>query len=207
MTKKFALLLLIFVLILAGCGTKTEDVPTLKPQITATPKPETKVVGDTCESKTWKITLTRALITNEIGDDHFMSKSSDGKIFLILFFDVWNMTDKNQYFNYAYFKGFADNDRTNMTIIQELSVEDYVMPLGTVQAGSSAQYFAVYELKDNWTKMVVSYDTGAIEPDEHARFVISPKQCDKIIIVPTPEMTETPEAVATPEITAKASEH
>lgn len=198
MTKKFALLFLIFILLLAGCGNTGEEISTPKPQITATPKPETKVVGDTCESKTWKITLERALITNEIGDDHFMSKSSEGKIFLILFFDVWNVTDENQYFNYAYFRGFADNDRTNMTVIQERTVDEYVMPLGTVQAGSSAQYFAVYELKDNWTKFIISYDTGAIEPNELARFVISPKQCEKNIIVPTPEATVTPEIEITP---------
>ena len=206
MKKTVVILLSILLLFISGCGSNSGDASEGTPVPTATPKPETKVVGDTCKSDTWSITLERALITNQIGDDVFMSKASSEKIYVVLFFNVWNNTDSNQYFNHVYFNAFADNERVNMTLIEETEIDGYVMPLGSVKAGSYDDFFVVYELKSNWTKLVVAYDTGIVEPNEHARFVVSPKQCDKIIVTPTPNITATPEFTPTPEPTPSSTE-
>ena len=75
-------------------------------------KPGQVVTGDK-----WSIALLYAKEYDSIDSEYYSDKPSDGNKFLVLFFDVKNISDGNEYFNNFYFEGYADDYSVNSTLI------------------------------------------------------------------------------------------
>lgn len=64
----------------------------------------------------WSIALLYAKEYDSIDSDYYSDKPTDGNKFLVLFFDVKNVSAGNEYFNNMYFEGYVDDASTTMPV-------------------------------------------------------------------------------------------
>ena len=70
-------------------------------------------IGDTITSNSYKITLKKATIYDEIEGDTYTDTPDEDKDFLIFMFDVKNISIRNKHLSYYNFEGYPDYQLTN----------------------------------------------------------------------------------------------
>ena len=121
-----------------------------------------------------KITLTGARQTEYVSKDSYTYyEPDDGKVFVILFFDIKNASDQTQRFNALNtFDVFIDDysDRftsflyTTVDDMEDLNDQDYK----DILSGKSMSGYKVIEAPANWKKIELATRQGAflIEPKD-----------------------------------------
>ncbi len=130
-------------------------------------KPGQVVTGDK-----WSIALLYAKEYDSIDSEYYSDKPSDGNKFLVLFFDVKNISDGNEYFNNFYFEGYADDYSVNSTLI--MGNPDGMSGVGgDIDAGKMSKGIMVYEVPFDWKEFEISYKDGLWTSHKAATFVVS----------------------------------
>ena len=131
-------------------------------------------VGDTLTRNGMKITLTGARQTEYVSKDSYTYyEPDDGKVFVILFFDIKNASDQTQRFDALNtFDVFIDDysDRftsflyTTVDDMEDLNDQDYK----DILSGKSMSGYKVIEAPANWKKIELATRQGAflIEPKD-----------------------------------------
>ena len=124
-------------------------------------------LGDTMTRNGMKITLTGARQTEYVSKDSYTYyEPSDGKVFVILFFDIKNASDQTQRFNALNtFDVFIDDysDRftsilyTTVDDMEDLNDQDYK----DILSGKSMSGYKVIEAPSNWKKIELTTRQGA----------------------------------------------
>lgn len=124
-------------------------------------------LGDTMTRNGMKITLTGARQTEYVSKDSYTYyEPSDGKVFVILFFDIKNASDQTQRFNALNtFDVFIDDysDRftsflyTAVDDMEDLNDQDYK----DILSGKSMSGYKVIEAPSNWKKIELTTRQGA----------------------------------------------
>lgn len=99
--------------VLAGCSFEGTASPGSEPggetAKTTAAKAEVAGVGDTVSGDKWSISLQSAKLFDEIKENEFLTdKPEEGKQFLVLFFEVENLSAEDEYFNYLNFENYVD---------------------------------------------------------------------------------------------------
>lgn len=136
-------------------------------------------MGDTVKGDKWGITLQSAKLFDEIKMNDLMSdKPEEGKQFLILFFEVENVSGEDDYFNYFYVEGYVDGYSQDMKIL--LSKPDGADTLtGDVAAGKKMKGQLTWEVSKGWKEFEVSYKNDPITSAKAATFKITPSDIAK----------------------------
>ena len=126
-------------------------------------------IGDTLTRNGMKITLTSAQETDYVSKSSYTYyEPSDGKVFVILFFDIKNTSDITQRFNAtSTFDVFIDDysDRftsfsfTEINNVQDLSDQNYQ----DILSGKSMSGYRVIEAPANWKKIELTSRQGTFE--------------------------------------------
>lgn len=124
-------------------------------------------LGDTMTRNGMKITLTGARQTEYVSKDSYTYyEPADGKVFVILFFDIKNTSDQTQRFNALNtFDVFIDDysDRftsflyTTVDDMEDLNDQDYK----DILSGKSMSGYKVIEAPANWKKIELATRQGA----------------------------------------------
>ncbi len=134
--------------------------------------PEYAKVGQVVSGEKWSIALLYAKEYDSIDSEIYSDKPSEGNKFLVLFFDVKNISSDNDYFNYLLFEGYADDYSVSSSII--MGSPDGMSAIGgNLDAGKMSRGYIVYEVPSDWESFEISYKDGVWTTHKAATFVVN----------------------------------
>ena len=111
--------------------------------------------------------------SDEMKADFYTDKPGDGNVFLVLFFEVENVSDEDDYFNYFNIESYVDGYSSSIKIL--LNKPDGAGTLtGNVAAGKKMKGQLSWEVPSGWKELEVSYKNSLWKGDKAATFVVTP---------------------------------
>ena len=101
--------------------------------------PKQYSVGNTISGDDWKIKLESAKMYDEISGEYCKDVPADGKKYLVLFFEVENVSNKDDYFNYLYLESYLDGYSARAVIHGdwiEWSITEHDLLIPTASSGN-----------------------------------------------------------------------
>ena len=135
----------------------------------------TAKVGQSVEGPNWKISLTDAKTFDELGSEYFTEKPEEGKVYLICFFEVENVSDEDDYFNYFYVESYVDGYNQQFALTMS-DVDGLKILTGDVAAGKKLKGYLAWEVPSDWQELEVSYKDDLWTGEKAATFVVTPDQ-------------------------------
>ncbi len=135
--------------------------------------PKQYSVGNTISGDDWKIKLESAKMYDEISGEYYNDVPADGKKYLVLFFEVENVSNKDDHFNYFFLESYLDGYSTS-SVITLNEPEGYGELAGDVAAGKKMKGCLKYEVSPSWSELEVSYKEWIGTSDKIATFVVTP---------------------------------
>lgn len=133
--------------------------------------PEFAKPGQVVSGDKWSIALLYVKEYDSIDSEYYSDKPADGNKYLVLFFDVKNISDKNEYFNSLYFEGYADDYSVSSAII--MGDPDGMPDIGgDIDAGKMTKGVIVYEVPSDWKTFEISYKDGIWTTHKAATFLV-----------------------------------
>lgn len=125
------------------------------------------------QKDTYKFTFEKAALYDEIGDnEYFKDTPSDGKKYLVCFFEVENISDKDSYVNSLYIKAYLDDYAINTSAVMN-GIDEYKSLGGDLQPGKKMKGFICFEVPTNWEKLEFTYTDGVFDGQVYS-FVVTP---------------------------------
>ena len=96
------------------------------------------------------------------------------KKYLVLFFDVENVSDEDQYVNMFYWDAYADDYEIDQeTLI--VKPDDYDMLSGDLAVGKKMKGYICYQVDKDWEKLEATYTDGILDSNDKYEFIVTPK--------------------------------
>ena len=131
-------------------------------------------VGQTVTGEKWAISLLSAKTYTEIVDEYYTEKPDEGKIFLVLFFEVENVSAEDDYFNRLNFESYVDGYSQSHDVLMN-SPDGYRTLTGDVAAGKKLKGCLTWEVSPDWSELEVSYKSSVWGSGKAATFVVTPE--------------------------------
>ena len=113
-------------------------------------------IGDTLTDGSLSLTLTGAYKYDSIGEGYFVNTPAEGKEYLVLFFDIENISTESEYVSHYDFEGYVDDVACDITGI--LGDIEGISDLATDLApGKKVQGFVAFEVDKDWKDFEISY--------------------------------------------------
>lgn len=132
-------------------------------------------VGETVEGSKWKISLTSAKTYEKIEGAFRTEEPAEGKIYLVCFFDVENVSDEDDYFNHLNFESYVDGYNQSKEVLMA-DIGDMSTLTGDVAAGKKLKGYLAWEVSPDWEELEVSYKDDYFSGKKDATFVVTPDQ-------------------------------
>jgi hypothetical protein len=176
-----------------ACGTKSSEnansqkTGTVETTVTVTEEdttvadtevtlPSSVTVGNYIEGENLKFTFEAAKQYDEIQDpDNELLKStpSEGKKYLVLFFEVENISSEEQNVNMFYQKAYLDDYDIDSTLLI-VNPDGYGTLSGDLAVGKKLKGCVCYEVESDWQKLEFTYQDGITSNSETFDFVVTP---------------------------------
>lgn len=132
-------------------------------------------VGETVSSDNWKVTLRFAKQYKEIKSDDglYTDKPSEGKVYLVLFFEAENISDKEDYFNPLYFSAYENEYSSDMKLLINKPNEEENIG-GNVAPNKNIKGYLAYEVKPSWSDFEITYRDGITDNADKLSFKLNP---------------------------------
>lgn len=131
-------------------------------------------VGQTVTGEKWAISLLSAKTYTEIVDEYYTEKPDEGKIFLVLFFEVENVSAEDDYFNRLNFESYVDGYSQSHDVLMN-SPDGYRTLTGDIAAGKKLKGCLTWEVSPDWSELEVSYKSSVWGSGKTATFVVKPE--------------------------------
>lgn len=132
--------------------------------------------GNYIESGNLKFSFEMAKQYDEIKQsEYYTAKPEDGKKYLVLFFEVENISSENQYINMFYHKAYLDDYEIEQKTIMA-KPEGYDTLSGDLAAGKKLKGYVCYEVAPDWQKLEFTYTDGISSDSEKYDFVVTPSE-------------------------------
>ena len=128
-------------------------------------------IGDTLTSDDLKITLTDALMYSSIEGDSFTDTPSEGKEYLVFFFNVENTGDESEYISSYNFSGYVDNTFVNNVILFN-NVDGNESLSADLAPGKKARGYVAYEVDTNWKEFEIHYKDNSFDLEDSMIFKV-----------------------------------
>lgn len=150
---------------------KAEEETTQKPT-----EPESSAIkpGNYVEHDNLKFSFESAKTYDEIKQsDYYSDKADDGKEYLVLFFEVQNISDEEQNLNMFYYKAYVDDYDVDMkTLLAE--PEGYSLLSGDIAKGKKMKGYVAYEVDKGWKNFELTYTDGLSSNSPTYEFFVTP---------------------------------
>ena len=131
-------------------------------------------VGEYVEGDVWRISLLDAKQYNSIDDEYYSEKPEvEGNKFVVLFFEVENISNTDDYFNMFYIESYIDGYSSSTKYLIN-KPENYESLTGDVAAGRKLKGYVAYEVDPNWQKIEFSYKNWVGTSGKVATFLVTP---------------------------------
>lgn len=137
--------------------------------------PQTATVGQSVEGPDWKISLLSAKTYDKITDGMLETTPDEGKVYLVCFFEVENVSDEDNYFNYFYVESYVDGYNEDISVLLS-DVDGNSILSGDVAAGKKLKGYLAWQVDPAWEELEVSYKSDVWTGDKAATFVVTPDQ-------------------------------
>jgi len=114
-------------------------------------------IGDTLTTGDFRFTLKEANVYDTLGEDIYINTPSEGKEYLVFFFEVENISDESSYLNSLYFKGYQDDYLVDQTFILQ-DFEGYKYLEGNIDKNEKILGYLVYEVDEGFQTFDLDYD-------------------------------------------------
>lgn len=132
-------------------------------------------VRDYVENKEWKISLLDAKEYDSIDDEFYSDKPEiEGNKFVVLFFEVENVSSEDNHFNMFYFESYIDGYSAETEFFMN-NPENFDMLGGDVASGKKMKGYVAYEVTPDWKEIEFSYKNWIGTTDKIATFVVTPE--------------------------------
>lgn len=185
----FAMLAIFMIFSITACdaGTGSSETPqntgkiettvqqTTEPTTEITTEPNAVVPGNYVEHDNLKFSFESAKQYDEIkGDNEYISsKPADGKKYLVLFFEVENISNEEQNVNLFYSKAYVDDyDIDQAMLLAE--PDGYSALSGDLKPGKKLKGYLAYEVDPDWKKLEVTYTDGIFSDGPEYNFEVTP---------------------------------
>lgn len=159
-----------------GAIETTAEVTTEKATEPQTTVPSSVGPGNYIESGNLKISFEMAKQYDEIKQsEYYTAKPEDGKKYLVLFFEVENVSSEEQDINMFYHKAYLDDYEIDQTALM-VNPEGYDMLSGDLAAGKKLKGYVCYEVDLDWQKLEFTYTDGISSNAEKYDFVVTPDE-------------------------------
>ena len=125
-------------------------------------------VGDTIQTRKYNFTLTNAINSNII-EGEYNQEASEGKTYIVLFFEVENISDKDEFINMFNRQAYIDDYSADETYLISIDAESFS---GDIAAGKKLKGYVAYEADEDWKELEWKYAEYGDDPIE---FVIHPE--------------------------------
>ena len=126
---------------------------------------ESGVVGDTLYTDKYQITLTDAKKYDSIGDNEIRIDAEDGKEYLVLFFDIKNITSDNLVVSDYDFSGYVDEYIVpSKHFIGE--IDGYKSITNNLKPKAEINGYIVYELDKDWNSFKIYVKDGLLVDED-----------------------------------------
>ncbi|MBQ8296154.1 MAG: DUF5067 domain-containing protein [Ruminococcus sp.] len=131
-------------------------------------------IGQFIEDDTWKISLLDAKTYGSLTDDSgfYTDEPDSGNEYLVMFFEVENVSGEDDYFNYFYIDAYADGYSTDIEIILN-NPDGYDTLTGDVAAGKKLKGCLAWQVPENWSEFEMSYNDDFTSSNASAMFKIT----------------------------------
>lgn len=194
--KKKILSISLLCLLFTGCGyepketnknvgkiTESNEVQNQKVN-TATPEPEKEEikpahVGEYVEGEVWKISLLEARQYDSIDGEYYSETPEiDGNKFVVLFFEVENISANDEHFNMFYIESYVDGYSADTEFLMN-NPENYKNLSGDVASGKKLKGYVAYEVSPDWKEIEFSYKNWAGNSGKIATFLVTQNDITK----------------------------
>lgn len=132
--------------------------------------------GNYIESGNLKISFEMAKQYDEIQQSEYLTaKPEEGKKYLVLFFEVENISSEEQNINMFYHKSYLDDYEIDQKALL-VNPEGYDMLSGNLAAGKKLKGYVCYEVDPDWQKLEFTYTDGISSDSEKYDFVVTPDE-------------------------------
>ena len=110
----------------------------------------------------WKMTYLDCKTYKEINE---YTKAAEGKEFVIVAFDVENISTEGQNFSFFWLGSYFDDYKTPVSILGEQIDGATMLGANTIEAGKKIKGYLAYEVEPEWKKIDIIYNESLL-PDE-----------------------------------------
>ena len=133
----------------SGCGEEDSSSGRTSDSSVADQSNKAGKVGDTVSNDKWALTVQSAKVFDELKGDLTTETPDEGNVYLVLFCEVENKTDKDDYFNYFYLDSYVDGYSTSFEITLT-KPDGYSTLTGDVAAGKKLKGALVWQVSKEW---------------------------------------------------------
>lgn len=132
--------------------------------------------GNYIEGGNLKISFEMAKQYDEIQQSEYLTaKPAEGKKYLVLFFEIENISSEEQNINMFYHKAYLDDYEIDQKALL-VKPEGYDMLSGNLAAGKKLKGYVCYEVDPDWQKLEFTYTDGISSDSEKYDFVVTPDE-------------------------------
>ena len=154
--------------------TTVETTEATTEAVTTAPVEEAVKPGHYIEKGNLKISFEFAKQYDEIKEDEYYSdKPEEGKKYLVLFFEVENISSEEQDIDLLYTESYLDDYDINRTLLFA-KPEGYDDLGGTLAPGKKLKGYVCYEVDSSWKKLEFQYQDGMFTSSPTYNFVVTP---------------------------------
>lgn len=166
--KPILALLLVAVMALSfvACDTDTGTVGKTDENKTSTESEDNVVFSiDTTEQTNdkWKMTYRECQIKNKL--DSFTT-AEDGTEFVIVFFEIENISEESQNFSVVWEEFYLDGVKTAQTIYGVSINNSFQLTAVPVESGRKANGYFLFQVSPNWRELEIIYDESLTNENE-----------------------------------------
>lgn len=133
--------------------------------------------GTTVKGDNLSITLQYAKqydgVIEDPNNEYLTAKADDGKVFLVLFCEVENISSENDYINMFYQTGYVDGEKCDQKTILT-KPDGYERLNGSLDGGKKMKGCVCYEIKPDWKEFEFTYKDGVTDDAQKYTFNITP---------------------------------
>lgn len=131
-------------------------------------------VGEYVQGEKWKISLLEAKLYDKVGEGFLEDKPAEGKKFLVLFFEVQNISKEDDFFNRFYIESYVNGYNQSEKLLFVTDIDGYSALTGDVAAGKKLKGYVAWEIGSDFEELELSYNDGIIIKDKH-KFLVKPE--------------------------------
>ena len=126
---------------------------------------EKGTIGDTLRTDNFRIILTDTLMYSSIEAEEYTDMPSDGKEYLVFYFNIENISDDKEYISIHNFNGVVDGKSINPLKLVN-SIDGVTNLDKDLYSGEKVRGFVAFEVDTNWKNFEIHFNENSWDEDD-----------------------------------------